>query len=515
MKLSRATGTSRRTVGAVIASAALRFGVSAPLTIIILPVALRRLSTAEYGVWAVLSVFLAIGYFAEAGIRTEMIRRIARARSLDDVGGIAKTVREGTVLLGILAVVVSSLGIGFSPALVHVFFHGHHGVPPGVDAVVVCRLVMVLLALSLITAGAFAALEGVQRSDWDNYAVAIGNVVGAALSLTGLLIHWGLWAFVVGAFTQLLVSSLVRAFAMRVVMPDVPISAARISVTALRSYLGISSLVVLSQVSNVFDYEFDKVLLARYVTSATAGMYDIGSSLALQARAVVLLPLLVLLPGVAELAHRQDGRALALFVGVRQAIAAGLILLIGGVVVLGPAIVDVWIGHGHGQAGVSAQWLAGAMALNCIGAPAACYVIANGWTKITAISSVVNIVVNSVTSLVLTQTYGLHGALIGSLAANAAATLVFLVMAARREAQLSLSAWLRPAVCGVAAVVIAELLGVGHHVGGWLPLCERSVIWLVLATIAIAASGTMRPLLAVGRNLADEQRATASEDPAR
>jgi len=65
MRLSRATGTSRRTVGAVIASAALRFGVSAPLTIIILPVALRRLSTAEYGVWAVLSVFLAIGYFAE------------------------------------------------------------------------------------------------------------------------------------------------------------------------------------------------------------------------------------------------------------------------------------------------------------------------------------------------------------------------------------------------------------------------------------------------------------------
>lgn len=507
MRLSRETGTSKRTIGAVLTSSVLRFGVSAPLAIVVLPVALRRLSTAEYGVWAVLSVFLAIGYFAEAGIRTEMVRRIAEARGRDDDAAISRTLREGTTVLGALAVVVCGAGIALSGPLVRIFFHGHLGVPAGVNAVLVCRLVMVLLALSLLAAGAFAALEGLQRSDWDNYALATGNVLGAIVTLVGLLVHWGLWAFVAGAFTQFAACSAVRAFATRLVVRRLPRTPARLSSQLMRSYLGVSSLLVLSQVSNVFDYEFDKVLLARYVSSSTAGLYDVGTTLALQARAVALLPLLVLLPGVAELAQHQDGRALELYEGVRRAVVAGVIVLLGGVVVLGPSIVGVWIGPGHGQAGYAAQWLAGAMALNSVAAPAACYVIGRRWTKLTAIGSVVNIVVNSIGSLVLTQIYGLHGALIGSVAANAAATVVFLAIATRHERRLTILQWVWPATCGVAAVLLAMWWGIGRDVHGWLDLVARSALWLALSLVAVALSGAMRPLASIGRRLHRERAA--------
>lgn len=494
VNFSQNTGTSRRTVTAVLISAALRFGLSAPLSIVVLPLALRRLSTAEYGVWAVLSVMIAIGYFAEAGIRTEMVRRIAQARGSDDLLAISRTVREGVLLLGGLAVVVSTIGVALSPQLVHLVFNGDGRVPPGVNAVLVCRLVMVLLAASLLATGAFASLEGLQRGDWDNHAAALGNLLGAAVTVGGLLAHWDLWSFVAGAFMALAVSSIVRGIGVRSVMRHVPRAPDRPSVAGLRSYLGISSLVVLSQVSNVFDYEFDKVLLARYVGSATAGMYDIGSSLTIQARAVALLPLLILLPGVAELARHQADRALDLFDGVRHAVAGAVIVLLGGVVVLGPALVRVWIGPGHQAAGESAQWLAVAMALNSIAAPAACYVIARGWTSLTAVGSVVNIVVNAIASVVLTQRYGLRGALIGSLLANALATLVFLLMAAHRERRLRLLVWVRPAVSGVVAVALAEWWGLGAGVGGWVSLLERALLWLVLAAAAAAAGGSVRPL---------------------
>jgi O-antigen/teichoic acid export membrane protein len=134
------------------------------------------------------------------------------------------------------------------------------------------------------------------------------------------------------------------------------------------------------------------------------------------------------------------------------------------------------------------------MALNSIAAPAACYVIARGWTSLTAVGSVVNIVVNAIASVVLTQRYGLRGALIGSLLANALATLVFLLMAAHRERRLRLLVWVRPAVSGVVAVALAEWWGLGAGVGGWVSLLERALLWLVLAAAAAAAGGSVRPL---------------------
>jgi O-antigen/teichoic acid export membrane protein len=264
----------------------------------------------------------------------------------------------------------------------------------------------------------------------------------------------------------------------------------------LTSYLGITTLVVLGQVSNVFDYEFDKVLIARYVGASDAGLYDVGSALALGARGVAVLPLLVLVPGIAELFERSPARARTLFMAIQRVTGLGVLTLLGGVYIFGPAAVHVWIGPGHEAAGMVAQWIAAALAINVVAAPAAYYAIARRWTKVVALGSLVNIVINSVASLVLTQHLGLRGALIGSLAANVAATIVFLVVVARRDPDLSIAWWLRPGMASVAAVVIALLAGLGDSTPTVPGLLLRLLIWALIALLFAGVGGLIRDVRA-------------------
>ena len=74
-----------------------------------------------------------------------------------------------------------------------------------------------------------------------------------------------------------------------------------------------------------------------------------------------------------------------------------------------------------------------AMLINALAAPGAMLAVAVGRARLAFLAASVNVAVNAVGSLVLVQHIGLRGALIGSLAGNVCATVLFLGLLRRAE----------------------------------------------------------------------------------
>ena len=53
--------------------------ITAVLNMAVVPIVLGRVGTGDYGAWATISSVLAVGALADAGLRTEIVRRVGVA----------------------------------------------------------------------------------------------------------------------------------------------------------------------------------------------------------------------------------------------------------------------------------------------------------------------------------------------------------------------------------------------------------------------------------------------------
>ena len=478
-------GTSRATIRWALGSGIVRSVVSLPVSLFVLPFVLHRLSPQQYGVWAVVSSLVMLAALGDLGVRTEITRRVAEASGRGDAEDVRLAVRRGMTVLMPVAGLILVVGSALAGPVVH--FALPHGTADG-QAVLLLRLVFLLLTLSLVTGGYFAVLGGLQRYDRQNYAEIAALLAGATASVVAVADGAGVWGLLAGASTQLAVSSAIQFVAVRQVVPGVALRPIRMPRAELRSYVGLSGLLLLSQVSNVVDFEFDKVLLARYIGTAQGGRYDVGTAVTLQLRTLCVLPLAVLMPGVAELWQSRPQRAVLLYDGVSRLVLCASVILLGGAAVLGRPFARLWLGVGFGQAGTATAWLAVAMLLNAVAAPGAGWAIGRGWHRMSAIGAATNIAVNAVVSYTLVVTIGFHGALYGSVAGNAAATGVFLLLLRRRDPAIWRRGIVRPLLVGTPILGAALLLPAPRT---WASFVLFGAVLTLVLVAAFAVTGCL------------------------
>src|SRR5581483_7595491 len=259
----------------------------------------------------------------------------------------------------------------------------------------------------------------------------IGSLVGAAATVGGALAGAGLWSLAGGWAAQTVVQLLLEWRGTRAVAPDLRFRLLRISPTTLRPFLALSGLVLLSQVSDVIDTQWDKLVLAHYVGPAVVASFQLGTMLVLQAKALAVLPLTPLLTAVAELGRSRSDEARRIYSELERCSFALGGAILSAAFAFGPAFVRLWLGADFAAAGTVVRLLVVAVALNLYAAPLALRAFGEEAHRLPAIGSVVNVVVNGALSLVLTRSIGLNGALYGSIAGNLAGTALFLVLMRR------------------------------------------------------------------------------------
>ena len=162
-------GTNRTTVAKVIRSSAVSTVVGTCAALFVLPRVLHGVQVARYGEWATLAGVLAIGQLAEAGVSTEIARRVATAHGKDDAQGVRTAVRQGTTVLVGIAAILEIAGVLAAHPVVDLVFPTVSVGQRGQLTLLMIGLVS-LLAVGLVGTGYFAILTGLQRTDYQTGA---------------------------------------------------------------------------------------------------------------------------------------------------------------------------------------------------------------------------------------------------------------------------------------------------------------------------------------------------------
>ncbi len=498
-----ATGTSRRNLVRAVSSSAVGAVVTYGVNLAIVPFVLHRVGSDLYGAWATMASILAVGALADAGVRTEIVRRVGSALGDGDDEALVRTVREGVTLLAALSGAILVVGAFAAPAIRAFAFPA--GVP-GYSAAqieLLIRATVAVLAGSLVANGYFGVLRGVQRGDVEAAGTMLSVPASAAVTVAGVSAGWGLWALFSGSLAGLAVTVAFNAAGTRRLVPGLRLRLVSLSRPAVRGYLALSGLALLSQLGDVVDSQWDKVILSRYVGSTAVTSFQIGTNLVLQGKALALLPLAPLLVAIAELRRRDPVRMETLFgVMARGGMVLGAVVL-GAIFAFAPVFVRLWLGEDPATAGAAtaARLFTVAVAFNLVSAPLAFRAFGEGWHGLAAAGSVVNMVVNGVLSLGLTLAIGFNGALYGSIAGNLAGSVFFFVLMRRRMGDRWVPPPWRALTVGAVAAVAAVQAGVGR-IGSWPAFLAAAAVYLGVVGVTCARAERLHPreLLSRGVN---------------
>lgn len=480
------TGTSRRTLLLALRSAARASVVGYVVNLALLPFVVGRLGPELYGAWITASALLIVGGLADAGIRVEIVRRVGAAQGAGDRDDLVRSVHQGVTLLAAVAGVFLVAGLLGSPAIRALAFPaGVPGMSP-TELEWLIRATFGVLAFSLVAKGYCGALHGLQRSDVEMTAQAVAVPLGAAFTVAGILAGWGIWAMLAGALGELLVLIGWQILRLRQLLPALRPRLVRMSGPAIRAYLALSGLVLIGQLSDVVDSQWDKLVLSHFVGPAAVASFQVGTSLVHQAKALVVVPLAPLLVVIAELRHSDEARMEGYF---KLLAKVGMVLaatVLGGVYVFAPSFVALWLGPEMAPAGGAARLFAIASLFGAVMAPLAFRALGEGRHRLVAVSAIVNIVINGTSSFFCTAWFGFNGPLYGSIAGNVVGTGVFLVLLRRRLGRERTLTPLRALSVGLGAAAIAVVFGL-DQASTWPALAMGAFLW----TVAVGGVGIL------------------------
>jgi O-antigen/teichoic acid export membrane protein len=477
-------GLTPRNLRRGILSSGLANLVALPLSLVVLPVILRKLSAADYGVWAAVSTVVVIGGLADLGVAAEITRRVAAGLG---TGSARRSARRGLGLLAAAALVVVGAGELGASGLVHIIFGSHTATAH--QALPLLRVSLALMAASLVASGLSAVLQGLQRSDVVNIVTCASGVVSVVL-IVATISSLKVWALVLGTGVATAIQLCAYAVRARQLLPVAPTPAAAAMVEP--RYFRLSLLVLVPAVCNVVDWQLDKLLIAHFVSAAATGGYQIGSTIGLELRNVLLLPLGMLLPALAERRELTTGDTLP---NLRTIFYSATGLLFGALLTLGPSLMNVWLGTHLAAANTSVQWLAVALAINCATAPFYFHALANLWHRDVARSAVANAVVNAAVSWSLVPWLGLRGPLLGSVVGNVVGLIALAGLMRRRGSRYVP----RESCLGLALLCLAVLVAMLEaHLGSatrWL----AGATWCGLAAVVFFGFERRRALMLAAR----------------
>ena len=485
--------------------------ISLPLSLLTVTLVLRKVSLDEYGVWVTVSTLLALAGLADVGVSTQIVRKVAAAVGAKDRAAEQAAVNEGVTVLVAMAAAVLVLGAGAAVAAPAVL-----QIPPSMstgDVTALGVFVACNLAATVVLTGRFAALRGFQRVDLIARGELAGSLSQFVIAVGGVYAGGGVWALAAGSAARLLVASVVQAAALRQLRPGQRVRLQRLTGRALRAYAGVSTALLVASAANIIDHQLDKVLLASIVGPAAAASYQLGATLALQARSLALLPISLLLAGTAELqsGDKLDRVRLVLASTNGSLAAVGL----GGVMVLAEPFVDVWLGTSYDDVALAALILALALLINACTGPWYYFALGKGWFRIPTWSAAANLVVNAAVSWTAIIHLGLIGALWGSVAGNLAGFVVLHVLLKHRDPPAGrMSPVLKPVLFLVLPGVAAQ-----HYAGqlpsGWLPLLAAGATWLLICLVTLKLGRVLPPRSTIQSLLALRLTGSPEAGPAR
>jgi len=456
------------------------------------PIVLGGLGLRAFGIWALTGALAQYGGLLDLGLGRAMSRFIALHDARGDVRAVGQVNAIG--LLGTLFVGVPLAGLALVAAAPVASDIGH--ISTGhMRALLLCSAGMV--ELGMMTRALSAWPVGLRRMVAVNVAFAAGGLINFAFSVTTILLGGGLIPYALANLAASVVAVIVMLGTVLASEGRPPLrlpSAARWREVVVFAVKG-----QLVAVSDLINYQTDKIVIALTVGPEVAGAYDIANRVCAAARAVGVFTQSALVPsfaawvargGVATV--RQSYETLAKRCA---AISFPALLLCAA---SAPLLLSAWLGHvpEHGTA-ILVVLSCGYLANVSSGVSYAVAAAGNAM-DLPARSSAVTALVNAILTAALAPLFGLWGVLAGTFLAlsGGAAWQVALV---QRRFGLALDVHWR-AVRGpliLSAGLALPVAVVAALTSSGTPRAGQAIVLILLA----AAYGASYGLLASVRNV--------------
>jgi O-antigen/teichoic acid export membrane protein len=498
-------GRFRRQVLLNTASTGVANGWAMVVALVSLPLLLKGLGPTAFGTWVLVQTFSAVtGWFslADAGVGTAATRAIAEKASLGDDGGVSALVSSAlSVFAGVGTLCAGALALA-GPALLPGLFHTPTALRDDLRLAIVVFAGQILL--DLLTEGAEACLEGLQRVDLSRAIDVVRRTLVAVATVVVAQTSGRLGAV---AVASLLASAGGTVMATVVLTRQLPAGLASPSQQEIRKLLSYAKVVAVLRPIGVLHRTMDRLVVGAVLGPAAVSLVEIATQVQNGADAVLSASAYAVVPASAWLSAREDhttmrellhrGTKYSMLVTVPVAAIAG--------VLAGP-LVRVWLGDGYGDAAGLAMI---AVLTVLVVAPlqvGSSLLLGVGRAAAIVRAAAAAVVVNLVASLILVHVSGIVGVFQATLIASAV-LVPTLARSVLRAVGSSLSDFLHDAVLPTVRPTAALLAGAGAMVA--LDLSDR-VTLVAGALIGLGAYAAVALRWAVDRTELAELRSLVS-----
>lgn len=433
------------------------FVASAVYMIILVPMALHALGSEEYGLWT--AVVALTGYIglADLGLSTSFVTFIARFLTERDMERAGRVIHLGLVFYLLVTVLMLALAIAASGA-----FFGALGIPAGLLPVAHTSLLLAAAVFGITSvAGVYGTILGaIQRVDLVNILTIVSSAVKLAVMWVVLENGGGIPGLLLVEAGVTLLHVPVLLVIIRREIPGFPLFRWSYDHALMKQLFRYGIQLQVSRLADVVQAQWDKLVLTRALGLPAAAAYDIGARPAGRIRSLPITLIAALVPAISSLQaqDREERIASALMRGTRY-LALIAAPLFGGAAVFAGSLLDVWLGPGYTTAAWTLRLLSIGFFVNVVVGALSLVSQGRAEPEYQMRTTLVQVALNLVLSVVLVSAFGFYGAVAGTVTATIVGGILFFHVYGRRLMPAPLRTLVQLTWRPVLAVIPSGILG--------------------------------------------------------
>lgn len=377
------------------------------------PFILHRLGSDLYGLWVLVGSVVGYSSILDFGISSAVTKYVAEFRARDDWDEARQLVGTALLLYSGLGMAVIVLSVLVAP-----FFTDLFNVPPADRSTAFWLVVLmgVHFGLSIPCGTPSSVLQGFQRFDLINLLGVSSTLARAGAIVAVLLAGAGPIGIVIVDITVMVLVQIPSIWLIRRTEPDFGFRLRGASRAMARRITSFSSSSFMLHVGGRLETQTDEIVIGATLPVGIVAPYNLARMLSSLPQMLAEQFLTLLLPLASEMdAVKDRARLRSLFI-VGTRVTLGLLLPISlGLMFLGGAILNVWVGEAYAGYGYLVVILTLAALIDTCVWPGGLILQGIARHRLTAVSSLVTGFSNLGLSIILVGSMGLTGVALGTL----------------------------------------------------------------------------------------------------
>lgn len=456
--------------------------------LILTPYIVSHIGMEGYGIWAIVGVLT--GYFGllDLGVKDSFTKYIAEFYAKEDYKSLNEVVNIGFVFYSLFALIIVLVGFFSLELLIHLF-----KIPDNLhDETSFVFLLGIILFASSNVVDVFGAIQsGLQRMDISNkvaVAISFPHAVGIVVFLQ---LGYSLPGLMVNSIIIMGIRGIIHVLIAFMFLPTFKLNPFMFNRKIFKMLFGFGVKRWVTQIEAIVTYQTDKLLISHFLNISLVGYYELGSSIVMRARGLLMLITSAVVPAASELdAKKAKEEILELYLRGQKYIAMvsapAMVLLL----VTAHYIMLAWMGTGYEKSELVIQILSLPVLLGLLGAMGAFIAVGIGKPEFQMKAGGGQAILNLIFSIILVIKIGFVGVLLATLISYLFST-TYLMKRIHNYLNIPLVMFLKKTT--LKPVIIAFIIGILIYLGNfgfgyYLPLNRFSnLVLLILEAILFFA----------------------------